>query len=125
MSKAYTRPSLRGQGSLVRSQFRKLQSRPLHRRGNHNHQDPPDLRLFPVCYLCGGQWKLYRPIRSRGELNRVTTWHEWQVTVQCERCLVVVDAYADVGVVHSREWLTHDRIAECCKGEQGWGGRQS
>jgi hypothetical protein len=116
MSKAHTRPSLRGQGSLVRSQFRTV--RP------HCDKDAMDLRRHPVCYLCGGQWKLYRTIRSRGQLNRVTTWHEWQVTVQCVQCLVVVNAFADVGVVHSRNWLSHDRISECCNGEQGWSGKK-
>jgi hypothetical protein len=71
-----------------------------------------NLRQFPVCYLCGGQWRLFQPIgsRNRGRINRVTTWREWEVVVQCDKCMVVVDAVADVGVVHSREWLSHDRI---------------
>lgn len=83
----------------------------------HEHRYSMDLRRFPVCYLCGGQWRLFRPIhsRSKGRINQVTTWREWEVTIQCEKCLVVVSAMADVGVVHSREWMDHKRIERAMK----------
>jgi hypothetical protein len=69
----------------------------------HNSGFPIALRVCPVCYLCGGQWRRFDRTKSRWRPG--SEEKRWKVNVQCERCLLLSAAIVDQAVMHSREWI--------------------
>ncbi len=69
----------------------------------HNANFPLELRKYPICYLCGGSWEKW----SQKSVGKRREFKTWKVTIQCTHCKLLTYAYADEGVMHSREWIKH------------------
>ena len=65
----------------------------------HNRANPIDLRVHPVCYLCGRSWV---PVRVTSMTRGVPRWK--RMVVRCGVCGFTTSAIHDNWVIDARGW---------------------